>query len=128
MTGAADLPTPEGQASGGREEARKCDDCGSTHNSCKAANFRSKILLEKFLAIWQIVPMKKSIIKSELRYFLQRTGMRLSHLAAATGVPASTLSRLLNDVRQDVRSETADRLRLFMRNYGPDSKGAPDAR
>lgn len=54
-------------------------------------------------------------LKTELELFFRRTGVTQSSLARASGVPASTISFLLNGKRRDVAGRNLDALRLGMK-------------
>ena len=59
----------------------------------------------------------KPTILTEVQAFLRGHGMPASQLADMAGVPRPVLTRLLSGARKDVKSCTADALRLAMRNY-----------
>lgn len=60
--------------------------------------------------------METRILK-ELRAFLRKHRMPVLTLAQLSGVPQSSLSRLLSGARHDLASRNADALRDFMRHY-----------
>ena len=59
----------------------------------------------------------KPTILTEVQAFLKKHGIPASLLADTAGVPRPVLTRLLSGARKDVKSCTADALRLAMRNY-----------
>lgn len=59
----------------------------------------------------------KPTILTEVQAFLREHGMPACQLADMAGVPRPVLTRLLSGARKDVKSCTADALRLAMRNY-----------
>jgi hypothetical protein len=59
----------------------------------------------------------KPTILIEVQAFLKKHGIPASVLADSAGVSRPVLTRLLSGARKDVKSCTADALRLAMRDY-----------